>query len=252
VNCAASVPLAVIPEVAGVIVIEETVSATVAVVVPVMEPEEAVMVVVPADTPASRPPVVTVATVVSELDQQTVLPVQLVPPFKVLLLPSLKVAAAVSCSEAAPLPKPTDGLGGSIVMEETVGFWKKPVQLTARAKAVSAAKAPPRRSLFFVDDIVIRDSLGACLATSSALLVNHCRRAGDVASMQSEYDLRAATVVKNCSRENSGRGRKCTSVRWYGTIAANAVFWIGTPGNPETCGGKWPVLESALAHGTPK
>ena len=122
VNWAASVPLAVSPAVAGVIVIEETVSATVAVVVPVMEPEEAVMVDVPADTPVSRPPVVMVATVVSELDQQTVLPVQFVPPFKVLLLPSLKVAAAVSWSEAAPLPKPSDGFGGSIVMEETVGF----------------------------------------------------------------------------------------------------------------------------------
>jgi hypothetical protein len=115
-------PSAVIPAVAGVIVIEDTVSETVAVVVPVIDPEEAVMVDVPADTPASRPPVVTVATAVSELDQQTVLPVQLVPPFRVLLLPSLKVAAAVSCSEAAPLPKPTDGLGGSMVMEETVGF----------------------------------------------------------------------------------------------------------------------------------
>lgn len=122
VNSAASTPLAVIAEVAGVIVIEETVSATVAVVVPVMEPEEAVMVAVPADTPASMPPVVMVAIVVSELDQQTVLPVQFVPPFRVLLLPSLKVAAAVSCSEAAPLPKATDGLGGSMVMEETVGF----------------------------------------------------------------------------------------------------------------------------------
>jgi hypothetical protein len=163
VNCAALVPLAVIPADAGVIVIEETVSATVAVVVPVIDPEEAVMVDVPAETPVSMPPVVTVATAGSELDQQTVLPVQLVPPFRVLLLPSLKVAAAVSCSEAAPLPKPTDGLGGSMVMEETVGFWKNPLQLTARASVASAAKAPARRSLFFVDDMVIRRLLGrAC------------------------------------------------------------------------------------------
>lgn len=89
VKSAASVPLAVIPAVAGVIVMEETVSATVAVVVPVMVPEEAVMVAVPAETPASMPPVVMVATVVSELDQHTVLPVQLVPPFRVPVLPSL-------------------------------------------------------------------------------------------------------------------------------------------------------------------
>jgi hypothetical protein len=46
-------------------------------------------------------------------------------------------------------------------MVDTVGFWKKPVQLTARAKVASAAKAPTGRSLGFVDDIVLSDSLGA-------------------------------------------------------------------------------------------
>jgi hypothetical protein len=34
-----------------------------------------------------------------------------------------------------------------------VGLVKKPVQLTARANVASAAKAPARRSLYFVDDI---------------------------------------------------------------------------------------------------
>jgi len=38
-------------------------------------------------------------------------------------------------------------------MLETVGFTKKPVQLTARASAASAANAPIRRCLCFVDDI---------------------------------------------------------------------------------------------------
>jgi hypothetical protein len=84
-----SVPLAVIPADNGVIVMIETVSAAVAVVVPVIDPDAAVMVVVPAETPVSKPPVVMVATEVSELDQQTVLPVQLVPPVKVPELPSL-------------------------------------------------------------------------------------------------------------------------------------------------------------------
>jgi hypothetical protein len=73
----------------GVIVIDETVSTTVAVVVPLTVPEDAVMVVVPVVTPASKPPVEMVATLVSELDQQTVLPVQLVPPVRVPVLPSL-------------------------------------------------------------------------------------------------------------------------------------------------------------------
>jgi hypothetical protein len=42
-----------------------------------------------------------------------------------------------------------------MVMVETVGFTKKPRQLMARAKVASAAKEPARRSLFFVDDIVL-------------------------------------------------------------------------------------------------
>ena len=43
-----------------------------------------------------------------------------------------------------------------MVMVVRVGFWKKPVQLTARAKVASAAKAPASRSLFFFcDDILI-------------------------------------------------------------------------------------------------
>jgi hypothetical protein len=73
----------------GVIVIEETVSTTVPVVVPVIEVLAAVMVVVPVAIPLSRPPVLMVATVGSELVQQTVLPVQLVPPVRVPVLPSL-------------------------------------------------------------------------------------------------------------------------------------------------------------------
>jgi hypothetical protein len=93
------------------------------------------------------------ATPGSELDQQTVFPVQLVPPLKVPVLPSLYVAAAVICVLELML---IVGEGGSIVIVDTVGFWKKPVQLTARARVASAAKAPANRSLFFFcDDILI-------------------------------------------------------------------------------------------------
>ena len=38
---------------------------------------------------------------------------------------------------------------------ETVGFWKKPVQLRAKPRVASAAMAPARRNLCFADDIVI-------------------------------------------------------------------------------------------------
>jgi hypothetical protein len=89
VNVAVSLSLAIMLVEGGFMVIEETFSATVAVVVPVIEPEAAVMVVVPTEIPVIRPPVLMLATVGSELDQQTVFPVQLVPALRVPLLPSL-------------------------------------------------------------------------------------------------------------------------------------------------------------------
>jgi hypothetical protein len=140
--------------VVGVMVMEEMVSAAVAVVVPVIVPEAAVIVVVPAEMPVSKPPVVMVATVGSELDQQTTLPVQVVPPVSVLVLPSLNVAAATSCSGVEFGPNATVGLGGSMVMVETVGFWKNPLQLTARTNVANAAKATARRTFCFMDDMV--------------------------------------------------------------------------------------------------
>jgi hypothetical protein len=44
---------------------------------------------------------------------------------------------------------------GPTVMLVIVGLGKKPVQLTAKARAASAATAPARRSFCFVDDIVM-------------------------------------------------------------------------------------------------
>jgi hypothetical protein len=107
--------------VGGVIVIADTVSATVAVVVPVTAPEAPVIVAVPAETPAKTPPVLMVATEVSELDQHTILPVQLVPPLRLPVLPSLYVATAVIWTVVAPVPKPTVGVGGSTVSGESTG-----------------------------------------------------------------------------------------------------------------------------------
>lgn len=54
-------------------------------------------------------------------------------------------------------------LVGPMVIPVSFGFGKKPVQLSARAKVARAAKAPIRRSFWFVDDIVIWDSLGRAL-----------------------------------------------------------------------------------------
>jgi hypothetical protein len=118
---------------------------TVAVVVAVAVPDAAVMVLVPAATAVSRPPVVSVTMVGSELDQQTVFPVQLVPAVRVSGFPLLSVPAAVNCTGDPPML--TVGLGGSIVMLVTVGFTKKPVQATPMARSASVAKEPIRRSL---------------------------------------------------------------------------------------------------------
>jgi hypothetical protein len=131
---------------------------TVAVVVALAVPEAAVIVLVPAETPANRPPLVMVATLGVALDQHTVVPVQLVPPVRVSALPLLSVPAAVNCVVS---PWLTVGFGGSIVILETVGFTKKPVQLMVKASVARKAKAPAMRSLCFVDDIVISNPLGA-------------------------------------------------------------------------------------------
>jgi len=102
----------------------------------------------------SKPPVEMVATDVSELDQHTVFPLQLVPPVNVDVLVSWKVPVAVSCWVA---PWLILGVGGSIVMVVRVGFWKKPLQLMVSAAVSSMAQVSARRSLCFVDDIVISD-----------------------------------------------------------------------------------------------
>jgi len=126
-------------------------SVTVAVVVALAVPDAAVMVLVPAETPVNVPPVLMVATLGVSLDQHTVVPVQLVPPVRVMGLPLLSVPAALNCVESPTL---TVGLGGRIEMVETVGFTKNPVQPTPRAKIRSAANEPAMRSLF-LDGIII-------------------------------------------------------------------------------------------------
>jgi len=127
------------------------VNVTVAVAVAEAVPDDAVMVEVPAETPVSRPPAVIVATLGVALDQHTVVPVQLVPPVKVIAFPVLSVPAAfnwVFC------PTLTVGAEGSIAMLETVGFTKNPLHPTPKPNMASAVKAPIRLNLFFTDDMI--------------------------------------------------------------------------------------------------
>jgi hypothetical protein len=53
------------------------------------------------------------------------------------------------------------GVAGVTVIAVGVGFTKNPVQLTPRASVASAASAPINRSLDLVEDMVLKDSLGA-------------------------------------------------------------------------------------------
>lgn len=155
---------------------------TVAVAVALAVPEDAVIVLVPAEMPLSRPPVLIVATVGVSLDQQTVVPVQLVPAVRVKAFPLLSVPAAFSCSVSPIL---TVGAEGSMAMLETVGLTKNPVQLAARASTKSTAKAPARRSFPWFDRIAM-----------------HAPKMGLPAGSQPlRYDLCATSDVKNCSRE---------------------------------------------------
>jgi hypothetical protein len=125
---------------------------TVALAVALAVPDDAVIVALPTVIPFSSPPEVIVAVLGSELDQQTDVPEQVVPPVRVYEFPSLSVPAAFNCSV---WPWLTLGADGSIVMEVIVGFWKNPRQLAAKARVARAANAPAMRSLDLRDDIVI-------------------------------------------------------------------------------------------------
>ena len=127
-------------------------SVMVAVVVALAVPDAAVMVLVPCEIPVIVPPVLIVATLGVALDQHTTVPVQVVPPVRVSGFPLLSVPAAV---KGRVSPTLTVGFGGSIAMVDTVGLTKNPVQLMASARVASAARAPAKRRLWLLDDIII-------------------------------------------------------------------------------------------------
>src|ERR1700736_3292069 len=113
--------------------------------VPVMVPDWAVIVAVPAATPVTLPEPLILATFPSELVHTT-------PEVRVFVLPSLYVPVAVICCvEPTGRLKPV-GLTVTVV---SVGFTKKPRQPRLNAKIASAAKVPARRRFCLVDDMVV-------------------------------------------------------------------------------------------------
>lgn len=109
--------------------------------------EAAVTVAVPVLTDVTRPEVEIVATDVGVMLQPT--------DGLLFVLPSLLVPKAVICTVLPVVPVSMVGVTGPTAIEVSVGFTKNPVQLTAKANMLSAARAPARRSLWFADDIVM-------------------------------------------------------------------------------------------------
>lgn len=139
-------------DVAGVILIEVSpATLMVAVVVPLMLAELAVIVVVPTDTPASNPVVLTVATVESEVLQNMFF-------VSVLVLPSSYVPVAVICKVE---PACTVGVTGSTVIVVKVGLTKNPWQPAASATLMRIEK--DRRTRIFCLAIGMLKSLVSIL-----------------------------------------------------------------------------------------
>lgn len=104
----------------------------------VTDPDAAEMVELPAETPLTRPPVLTVATAVSDDVQVT-----LVGP----VLPSLKVPVAVNCTvHETPATGAEQGEieadDGVTLMDVNVGLMKNPLQPAASTTAPVARMNP--------------------------------------------------------------------------------------------------------------
>jgi hypothetical protein len=136
----------------------------------------AVTVAVPVATDVTNPPGLIVATVLLGLTLQVTagLPV----------LPSLNVPTANICTLLFVLPVWMLGDAGPTAMEDNVGFTKKPLQLTAKVRVASAAKAQVSRSFCVVDDILVE--------TPWARLLD-------------SYPVFISVGLQNCSREDFAR-----------------------------------------------
>jgi hypothetical protein len=110
--------------------------------------EVAVTVAVPMLADVTKPEEEMVATLVGVMVQET--------DGLFVVLPSLLVPNTVICTVLPVLPVSTVGDAGPTEIDDSVGFWKKPVQLMVRANPTSMAKVQATRSLFFADNIVVQ------------------------------------------------------------------------------------------------
>jgi len=113
-------------------------------------------VAVPVATDVMSPVLETVAVVVGDIVQVT--------DGLLVVLPSLLVPNTVICTVLLVVPVSIVGLAGPTARELSVGFTKKPVQLTARASDAKTANAPIKLKFDLFDDISIFGILGARFA----------------------------------------------------------------------------------------
>ena len=166
-------------------------------------------VAVPVLTDVTKPEEEIVATLVGFMLQET--------DGLFVVLPSLFVPNTVICTVLLVVPVSMVGDAGPIEIEDSVGFWKKPVQLMVSANATSMAKVQARRSFWMVDNIVVQtpwarfarvDTLRwNCFEALGSISPCGIRRNEDVASyLTLRYDFCLPAVVKNCSRRKFGLG----------------------------------------------
>lgn len=117
----------------------------------------AVTVAVPIATDVTNPVDEIVAVVVGVM-------VQLTDGLSV-MLPSLFVPTAVICTVLPVVPVSMVGDAGPTAIDDRIGFWKNPRQLTAKASRPSAVREPASFSLFLIEnedlDDVDPDDIGA-------------------------------------------------------------------------------------------
>lgn len=208
VNCC--VPPAVTDTVAGVTAMDVNVAAvTVRVVFPLTVPEDAVMVVVPADTPEARPDVLMVATEVAE-------ELHVTDDVRLFVPPSVYVPVAVNCCVR---PLMIEGAAGVTAMEASVAAVTVRVDVPLMDPDVAVIVVPPAAAL-------VAKPPGLMVAT---LVADDVHVTDEVMSFvdASVYVPRAVNCCVNPSAMEGALG-----LTWIAVKAAAVTVSVAEPDTP--------------------
>jgi hypothetical protein len=121
--------------------------------------EVAVTVAVPVLADVTKPVEEMVATLLGVMVQET--------DGLFVVLPSLLVPNTVICTVLPVFPVWMVADAGPTEIDDSVGFWKKPVQLMVLATVTSMAKVQAKRSFWLVEVIVVETPWRASLGSKS-------------------------------------------------------------------------------------